>query len=417
MKIKKKTIIIGIFSVVLLVGACTWFYIVKSFYDFALSANNWQNMQHKNPNVPVASQEKNADKSIEELEKIRQQEIDLYKKRKKDDIQAHEFFKNKQKDIYITSFDNLKLHGIMALYPTRAEEEDVKSRFLLPLKKYEDVDKNKNLEALDNEKAPKAAESNVNEPEMYNNEEAPKAADNDNQEDSINLNGQLFSHKWVIIIHGYRDNADIYFVEGKKFYELGYNVLFVDLRGHGRSEGDFITMGWYEILDIKNWINQIIAWDHDAQIILYGVSMGAATVMMTLGEELPSNVKVGIEDCGYSSAYSIFLCCLHSMFGISNIPARLILNSLMLYVRIKDGYWLTDVSSVEQLRKNKRPILFIHGDSDTYVPTRMVNDVFEASNTDKKKVIIKNSPHAMNDYVDNQLYWSSIEEFLTKHIE
>ena len=361
MKTNKKTIIIGIFSVILLVGACAWFYIIKSFYDFALSANNWHNMQPKNPNIPIALQEKNADKSIEELEKIRQQEIDIYKKRKRDDIQAHEFFKNKQKDIYITSFDNLKLHGIMALYPTRAEEEDVKSRdiepFLLPLKKYEGLE------------APKAADSNVNGPEMYNNEEAPKAADNDNQEDSINLNGQLFSHKWAIIIHGYRDNANAYFIEGKKFYELGYNVLFVDLRGHGRSEGDFITMGWYERLDIKDWIKQIIDWDHDAQIVLYGVSMGAATVMMTLGEELPSNVKAGIEDCGYSSAYSIFLCNLHSMFGISNIPARLILNSLMLYVRIKDGYWLTDVSSVEQLQKNKRPILFIHGDSDTYVPT------------------------------------------------
>ncbi|MBQ2350383.1 MAG: alpha/beta hydrolase [Cytophagales bacterium] len=242
----------------------------------------------------------------------------------------------------------------------------------------------------------------------------------DNISERMKLNNQLLNHKWVIMVHGYRGDAGSIFAEGIKFYELGYNLLFIDMRGHGNSEGDCFSMGWYERIDLKGWINKIIDLDPDAQIVLYGISMGAATVMMTLGEKLPSNVKVAIEDCGYSSVYSIFLCCLKSMFNINIIPARLLLSVFTIYVKIKDGYLLTDASAVKQLKKNKRPVLFIHGDSDTFVPTIMVDKVFAASNTTilkKEKIIIKGSPHAMNAYADSKLYWNSIQRFLQKHIK
>ncbi len=436
MNIKRRRII-G-FTLIFIIICVVWFWISSILYDVALSVQQKKLpiLESRSANIPVELQAKNAKRPEGEIETIKQQQINIFKNRKADDIKAHAFFKNKQKDVYITSFDNLKLHGIVVLY----EEPDCETE------SYGDKQQSKNdgqkvqlyaEEIL--EKHPEQAEgiNEWREIDTSDNQEGAqeKHEELQNSKDEIEditseyieatnswdyIQNSLLSHKWVIMVHGYRDDADTIFAEGLKFYELGYNLLLVDLRGHGSSEGDFFTMGWYERIDIKGWINKIVDLDPYAQIVLYGISMGAATVMMTLGEKLPSNVKAGIEDCGYSSVYSIFLCCLNSMFGISGIPARLLLNCVLLYVKIKDGYWITDASSVKQLQKNKRPVLFIHGDSDTFVPTSMVDMVFAASNTNilkKEKIIVKDSPHAMNDYVDSQLYWSSVYNFLQKHIK
>ncbi len=91
-----------------------------------------------------------------------------------------------------------------------------------------------------------------------------------------------------------------------KFYTLGYNVLAVDARAHGDSEGTKIGMGWPERVDIIKWINRILSWEPNARIVLHGVSMGAATVLMASGEDLPGNVKALIADCGYTSEWDEF---------------------------------------------------------------------------------------------------------------
>ncbi len=79
-----------------------------------------------------------------------------------------------------------------------------------------------------------------------------------------------------------------------------------DLRGHGQSEGNYIGMGWDERLDIVDLTKYIINNYANTEIVLFGVSIGVATVMTTSGEKLPSNVKAIIEDCGYTSAWSQF---------------------------------------------------------------------------------------------------------------
>ena len=83
--------------------------------------------------------------------------------------------------------------------------------------------------------------------------------------------------------------------------EMGFTVLMPGLRGHGESTGHYIGMGWHNRLDMLRWIDEIVRDDPEAEIVLFGISMGGATVMMTSGEALPPNVKVIVEDCGYTS--------------------------------------------------------------------------------------------------------------------
>ena len=123
--------------------------------------------------------------------------------------------------------------------------------------------------------------------------------------DNLNLYGAYYKneaaasdHLWAIVIHGYRCDHNSMTEFSQRYYENGYQVVAPDLRACGKSEGNYVGMGWLDRLDIISWINWIIEQDPDAQIVLHGVSMGAATVMMTSGETLPENVKVFVEDCG-----------------------------------------------------------------------------------------------------------------------
>src|SRR5699024_6839140 len=106
----------------------------------------------------------------------------------------------------------------------------------------------------------------------------------------------------AIIAHGYMGDAESMYQFADMYHRLGYNVLVPDARGHGKSQGDYIGFGWPERKDYVKWIHEVLSQNGSKEnIILHGVSMGAATVMMTSGEKLPTNVKAIIEDCGYSS--------------------------------------------------------------------------------------------------------------------
>lgn len=227
------------------------------------------------------------------------------------------------------------------------------------------------------------------------------------------INNTVKSNTWVITVHGYTSQGDEMSDFAKNFYEMGYNVLIPDLRGHGKSEGDYIGMGWDDREDIINWINYIIEKDNNAKIVLHGISMGGGAVMMTSGEELPSNVQVIVEDCGYTSVWDEFSYQLDSIFGYPEFP---ILNMASLVTKVKAGYWLGDASAVDQVAKAKVPMLFIHGDKDTFVPYYMLDEVYNAANCEKEKVTVEGAGHAEAADVNPELYWTSVKNFINKHL-
>lgn len=221
------------------------------------------------------------------------------------------------------------------------------------------------------------------------------------------------SHKWVITIHGYTSEGDSMSGYAEGFYNMGYNVLVPDLRGHGMSEGNYIGMGWDDRLDIIQWIDYIVQKDSKAQIVLHGVSMGGATVMMVSGEKLPSNVKCIIEDSGYTSAWAEFAYQLRKLF---NAPETPILQLANIVGKIRAGYWISEASAIKQLAKATLPILFIHGDEDNFVPVYMLEEVYEAAPVEKEKLIVEGSKHAESLETNPELYWETISKFTSRYI-
>ncbi|MEH7282042.1 alpha/beta fold hydrolase, partial [Bacillus toyonensis] len=208
--------------------------------------------------------------------------------------------------------------------------------------------------------------------------------------DKLNLKGYEYmnessSHKWAIVVHGYNGRASEMTKYIRNFYERGYNVIAPDLRGHGNSEGDYVGMGWHDRKDVLLWIQQILKKDPNAEIALYGISMGGATVMMTSGEDLPSNVKVIIEDCGYSTVSDEFTYQLKDLFHLPKFP---VMNAANTVTRLRAGYDLEEASAVKQVEKSKTPMLFIHGNADTFVPFEMLDQVYNAAKVEKEKLIV-----------------------------
>lgn len=151
-------------------------------------------------------------------------------------------------------------------------------------------------------------------------------------------------------MHGYTSEGKLVSAKAKRLYDMGYNILVQDLRGHGSSEGDYIGMGWHDRLDIVNWIESTIIENPNAKIVLHGTSMGAATVLMVSGEELPSNVKAIVADCGYTSVWNEFVYQLDALFGLKSFPVMQLSN---IVTKMKAGYSLKDTSALEQVKNQK----------------------------------------------------------------
>lgn len=220
------------------------------------------------------------------------------------------------------------------------------------------------------------------------------------------------THKWVILIHGYKSNNNNMMSYGQKYYEQGYNVLLPNNRAHAKSEGDYIGMGWLDKDDIACWVKWISKQDKNAKIIIHGVSMGGATTMMISGENL-DNVEGYIEDCGYTSVWDIFASELNKRFSLPTFPVLNISSSVS---NLQAGYNFKEASSIEQVKKCKKPMLFIHGGKDDFVPTSMVYEVYNVADCDKDLYIVDEAGHAEAKDYDVDAYWNKVFSFINEKI-
>lgn len=230
---------------------------------------------------------------------------------------------------------------------------------------------------------------------------------------SYKVTNQNNSNKWVIAVHGYTSEGINMSTYAKHYYDNGYNILIPDLRAHGLSEGNYIGMGWDDRLDIISWINYILNENPNAEIILHGVSMGASTVLMTSGEEIPSNVKAIVADCGYTSVWDEFAYQLDDLFSLPEFP---ILNVSSIVAKIRAGYFLGEASSLKQVKNSKTPILYIHGDKDDFVPYYMMEELYNATSSEKEMLTIKGAEHAKASEVDPETYWNTVNNFINKYM-
>lgn len=237
--------------------------------------------------------------------------------------------------------------------------------------------------------------------------------------DELTLSGMLIPHdeqtkKFAIIAHGYGGSNRDMAPWAKLYFDLGFNLLIPDARGHGSSEGNYIGFGWHERKDYVSWIEKLIAdYGKDSEIILYGLSMGAATVMNVSGETLPHNVKAIIEDCGYSSVTKEMAHQLKSMYKLPQYP---FIPMTSLITKVKAGYWFGEASPEEQVKKSTTPILFIHGDDDDFVPTHMAYELYHAAKGPKDLYIVLGAKHGYAYVADKELYRTRVKYFLNTYL-
>ncbi len=236
-------------------------------------------------------------------------------------------------------------------------------------------------------------------------------------DDGLSLNAGYFaqpeSHRWAIVVHGYRGRHDHMISYAQRYYDAGYQVLAPDLRACGESEGDYVGMGWPDHLDMLRWMDWILANDPEAQIVMHGVSMGAATVMMTSGESVPEQLVAFVEDCGYTSVWDIFASELGLRFHLPTFP---LLNSASVLAKLEANYSFSEASSLNQIRNCDKPMLFIHGDQDNFVPFEMEQVLYDAKPGDNKQLVaVQGAGHGYASTVLGDQYWETVFNFIDQY--
>lgn len=239
--------------------------------------------------------------------------------------------------------------------------------------------------------------------------------------DGLRLHADYFpaeepTDKLVICNHGYtgcgiRDCSSI----AVFFHKLGYDCLLVDHRAHGKSEGDYIGFGILDRYDCRSWINYIDnRFEKKKQIILYGVSMGATTVLMAAGiPGLSGSVRAVIADCAFTSPYDVFS---HILKRDYHLPAFPVMNINDAICRKKAGYGFQDYSTLDAVRCTNLPILFIHGTEDDFVPTWMTRENFAWCRSEKEILLVEHAAHGASYYENPTLYEETVKAFIAKYV-
>lgn len=231
--------------------------------------------------------------------------------------------------------------------------------------------------------------------------------------DGLKLRGYYYEYSpdspLELIFHGYGGNAERDLSGGvERCFALGRSVILIDQRGAGQSEGKVCSFGINERCDCLDWIKYATErFGKDRPLIIGGVSMGAATVMMASGEDLPENVVCVMADCGYSSAKKIIKKVVREM----KLPEDLLYPFIKLGARIYAGFDLEETSPIEAVARSKTPIVFIHGDNDDFVPHSMSVECFNACKAPKKLITIEGAGHGLAYPVNPEKYVNSLAEF------
>lgn len=231
--------------------------------------------------------------------------------------------------------------------------------------------------------------------------------------DGLTLKGKYYEYKkgspLEILFHGYRGNPKRDMGGAvQRCFTLGRSALLVNQRAHGVSEGSTITFGVNERRDCLRWVDFAIEhFGSDVKIILTGLSMGASTVLMAAGEDLPENVVCILADCGYSSQKEI----------IKKVVREIGISPKLAYPFIRAGAFifghfdLEETSPMEAVKKSKKPIIFIHGDDDDFVPYQMSLDMYEVCPTAKALVTVKGAGHGLAFIMGQEQYIKEVKEF------
>lgn len=232
--------------------------------------------------------------------------------------------------------------------------------------------------------------------------------------DGLKLHGEYIkssnsTDKVIILVHGYRSMARNDFCCAMTYYSsLGLDILLIDQRAHGKSEGKLISFGVKEKFDICSWVKYAKkTYGENKKIYLSGMSMGSSTVMMA------SNIVEGVDgivaDCGFTSPKEIMKIVAKKKFKLP----KWFVSPVGVFAKIFGGFDYS-YSTMKSLVDAKAPILFIHGSNDDFVPCYMTEQNFDACASEKKKIIVSGAPHGYSFLFATDEIKNAIENFILK---
>ena len=234
-------------------------------------------------------------------------------------------------------------------------------------------------------------------------------------DDGITLVGHLYTcqdaKRTIVAMHGWRTSWSKDFGLISPFWhENRCNVLYCEQRGQGESGGDYMGFGMLERYDCLAWINWLNenGFDH-LPIYLGGVSMGASTVLMTTGFDLPANVRGVVADCGFTSAKDIWKHVVKNNMDLSYNKLRATLADDICKRKIQISS--SDYSTIDAMKVCKVPILFLHGTEDKFVPVSMTYENYVACASEKWLVVFPGADHGMSYFSDKNLYETVVKNF------
>ena len=234
--------------------------------------------------------------------------------------------------------------------------------------------------------------------------------------DGLTLSGRYYhtadGAPLAIGFHGYKSCWLTDFCGGADIaFQMGQNVLLVDERAHGKSQGRTISFGIKERQDLLCWIDYALTrFGSDVKILLYGVSMGGATVVMASELELPENVKGIVADCPYSAPLDVIL----SVGKQQGYPMKLIKPFVILGAKVYGGFDVRETSGAEAVKHTRVPILILHGEDDTFVPPEMSKAIQDANPQMVTRHTFPGAYHALSYMVDTPRYRQLVREFMEK---
>lgn len=219
----------------------------------------------------------------------------------------------------------------------------------------------------------------------------------------------------ILFAHGYRSCKFVDFsLAYEMYHKLGMNILVVDQRAHGESEGKIITFGVKESRDIQSWITFHNLNYGDHPIILSGLSMGASTMLYLADKDLPENVRGIIGDCGFTSPRDI----LARVFrNVTRLPAAPTLIAVEIFARIFGGFGLTQEDTRRSLNRSKIPVFMVHGTADDFVPCEMTKAGYDACTGPKELLLAEGAGHGTSFLVEQEKYVNAVRAFLDKYLD
>lgn len=221
------------------------------------------------------------------------------------------------------------------------------------------------------------------------------------------------SKKTVVLAHGFAGNKSLMGAWAGMYHGLGYNVLAPDSRASGASEGQAIGYGWLERKDDLQWAKTVVKKTATTQIVMSGISMGAAGMTMASGETQIPQIKAYVVDSPFTSAKAIIS---YQAKQLYHLPAFPLVDVTSAITKLRAGYTFGEADAVKQVRKNKLPIMMIAGTKDDFVPTRMSRELYRNANQPKKLWLVKGAGHTTAIIQNYAAYKRQVANFLADYV-